>query len=68
MPVRGCEGIFIKTATGYDINPNAKQLISYYLFDGSKSTTMVKLLDMLNLVNLIILLHNILHLAEVLKK
>lgn len=39
MPVRGCEGIFIKTATGYDINPNAKQLISYYLFDGSKSTT-----------------------------
>lgn len=39
MPVRGCEGLFIKTATGYDINPNAKQLISYYLFDGSKSTT-----------------------------
>ena len=33
MPVRGCEGLFIKTATGYDINPNAKQLISYYLFD-----------------------------------
>lgn len=39
MPVRGCEGLFIKTATGYDINPNAKQLINYYLFDGSKSTT-----------------------------
>lgn len=39
MPVRGCEGLFIKTATGYDINPNARQLINYYLFDGSKSTT-----------------------------
>lgn len=39
VPIRGCEGLFIKTATGYDINPNAKQLISYYLFDGSKSTT-----------------------------
>lgn len=39
MPIRGCEGLFIKTATGYDINPNARQLVNYYLFDGSKSTT-----------------------------
>ncbi len=33
------DGMFVKTATGYNINPNAKQMLKYYLFDGSRSTT-----------------------------
>lgn len=31
------EGLFIKTETGYEINPNAKYLLSYNLFDGAKN-------------------------------
>ena len=38
VPIKGCEGMFIKTATGYDINPNAKNILKYSLFDGTKNT------------------------------
>ena len=31
------EGLFIKTETGYEVNPNAKYLLSYNLFDGAKN-------------------------------
>lgn len=31
-------GLFIPTATGYDINPNAKEILNYSLFDGTKNT------------------------------
>lgn len=35
---KGCEGLFIKTAAGYEINPNAKNIIKFNLFDGTKNT------------------------------
>lgn len=31
-------GMFTKTATGYDINPNAKEILKHNLFDGTKNT------------------------------
>lgn len=31
-------GMFTRTATGYEINPNAKQILKANLFDGSKNT------------------------------
>ena len=35
--IPGCEGMFIKTSTGVDINPNAKNILRYALFDGVKN-------------------------------
>ena len=32
------KGMFTKTATGYDINPNAKDILKYSLFDGTKNS------------------------------
>ena len=37
MPIKGAEGMFTKTPTGFDINPNAKNILQYVLFDGVKN-------------------------------
>ncbi len=36
------EGLFRKTATGYEVTENAKKIISYSLFDGTKNTRELK--------------------------
>ena len=38
VPIKGAEGMFTKTTTGCIINDNAKDIIKYSLFDGTKNT------------------------------
>lgn len=38
VPIKGAEGMFTKTTTGCIINSNAKDIIKYSLFDGTKNT------------------------------
>lgn len=38
IPIKGAEGMFTKTTTGCTINSNAKDILKYSLFDGTKNT------------------------------
>nr|DAR29004.1 MAG TPA: hypothetical protein [Crassvirales sp.] len=38
VPIKGAEGMFTKTTTGCTINSNAKDILKYSLFDGTKNT------------------------------
>ena len=40
--IKGAEGMFSRTATGYEINENAKDILKHSLFDGTKNTQDIK--------------------------